>query len=274
MKQSDTPKSTASKAEEKGFRHALFQSHLNTKALGRSLLLFRSLDSTNTEGKRQLLDDAAHGTVILAEGQTAGRGRLGRSFYSPEGSGIYLTVCLRPGITAEELPLLTPAAGVAAARAIEEVCGISVGIKWVNDIMKDGKKLAGILSESVVDPREDAPLAVVGIGINVNSTAFPKELRDIAGSLDEFTDTPPSREEIAAAFFNQLEPLIEDFSPKAFLPAYRQYSTLIGKSVTVKAEPPKKAHVTGIGDRCELLLEDENGTPFSLSTGEVSVREV
>ena len=259
--------------DSQAFREALFRRHLKTKHYGKSLLLFDTLASTNTEGKSRLLAGVENGTVLIAETQTAGRGRLDRRFFSPVGSGIYLTVCLRPKIAVEALPLLTPLAGVAAVRAIQSACGISVGIKWVNDIVCNGKKLAGILSESILQPNSQAPLAVIGIGINVKRQVFPDALAGLAGSLAELTANEPSRERLAAAFLNELEPLIEGFDPKAFLPAYRQHSVLIGKTVTVLRDTPILARVTGIGDRAELCLTAEDGTRLTLSAGEVSVRE-
>ena len=151
---------------------------------GIDIRVFQTIDSTNNYAKRLILDGAAPGTAILAESQTAGRGRRGRSFYSPAGSGLYISVILRPKIDAvDDIQLLSAAAAVAVCRAIDRLKPDSgAQIKWVNDIFIGGKKVCGILSEAVSAGDRIAG-TVVGIGVNCTTDAFPPELRDIACSL-------------------------------------------------------------------------------------------
>ena len=148
-----------------------------------SLHWYDSIDSTNTRAKQLAREGAPHGTVVIAGSQSAGRGRLGRSFSSPPGSGAYLSVIMRPECQASQLMHLTCAAGVAACDALERLCGQRPGIKWINDLILDAKKLGGILTEMSIDPKTaQVQYAVVGIG--VNCTAVPENVSDMATCLD------------------------------------------------------------------------------------------
>lgn len=155
----------------------------------------KSLDSTNAEALRRAVDGAPEGTVIVAEEQTAGRGRRGRSFFSPAGTGIYLSILVRPALAAERAHLLTCSAAVAVAEAIEACAGVDASIKWVNDVYCRGKKVAGILTEGSFD-LEGGVLqhAVVGIGVNVRPphAGFPAEIAERAGAVLPASDATPS----------------------------------------------------------------------------------
>ena len=142
---------------------------------------YGTIDSTNSEAKRYGLSGGAIPAVFVAREQTAGRGRMGRSFYSPNGTGLYYSMLLPLPEKTDHAVSLTAAAAVAAAEAISRVLGCEVGIKWVNDLYRDGKKVAGILCESF--PYEDKRLAVIGIGINLSTQQFPEELAEVAASL-------------------------------------------------------------------------------------------
>ena len=138
--------------------------------------VFKTVDSTNLVAKKMALEQAPHGTVVLAEEQTAGRGRMGRSFHSPAGSGIYMSFILRPNLTSNDAVLITTAASVAVARAIEEVTHIHTGIKWVNDVYMNGKKICGILTEALTDFESGGIESIIlGIGINFSTavSSFP-----------------------------------------------------------------------------------------------------
>ena len=140
--------------------------------------------STNTQAKKLAADGEAAPSLLLADGQTAGRGRMGRAFFSPPGTGLYMSVLLRPAVQAEELPLVTLAAAAAVCEAVEEAAGVSTRVKWVNDILVDGRKVAGILTEAVGDLESGTmESVVVGIGVNVAQTAFPPDIADMAASL-------------------------------------------------------------------------------------------
>ena len=150
---------------------------------------FESVDSTNTLAKKLAEQGAPHGTVIIAGQQTGGRGRMGRSFTSAPGKGIYLSVILRPACHARELMHLTCATAVATCNAIDKISGLRPGIKWVNDLIAKDKKLGGILTELSVDPSTGlVNYAIIGIGINCKAQVFPPELRDIAISLESATE--------------------------------------------------------------------------------------
>ncbi len=224
--------------------------------------VFDSLPSTNTHLSALAREGAPAGRVILAETQTAGRGRLGRSFFSPAGSGIYLSILLRPKTL--DAGKLTTLAAVVVADAISRVCGIEVGIKWVNDLIFDGKKLCGILAEGA-----GADFAVLGIGINVTKSAFPPELADIATSLEEVTGEAPDRNRLIAEILKRLTKAdLEGFS---HMDEYRRRSLTLGKWVNILGSG-ETVFVRAIEDDGALLVEDPTGQPRRISSGEVSVR--
>lgn len=249
------------------------------------------VSSTNDLLKQAAAGGEPEGKVLIALEQTLGKGRLGRRFFSPRESGIYLSVLLRPKISPEDSLLLTTAAAVAAAGAIGRIGGEDVGIKWVNDIWCRGKKVAGILAESGFAPSEadEAPrlqYVVVGIGFNLwePEGGFPEELREIAGAVFPYEKRPGSfeereeiRERLAAAFLEEYFRIYEELPARNFMETYRRLSVLTGRKVFLRtpghealSEDP--VLVRGIGDSGELIVE-ENGQIRALSQGEVSVSE-
>lgn len=235
--------------------------------------VFGEIDSTNNEAKRLLESGKFGKAIIAAEKQTSGRGRLGRSFYSPESKGLYFTLILPPMFDFAEVTLLTPAAAVAVARAIERTAHVDVAIKWVNDIYLHGKKICGILAEAVTDPKNGALVGVaVGIGINVSTQDFPEEIADIASSLclDDV-----DRNKLAADIANEFFAFAENISARGFLPDYRSRSFVTGKDVfVIKGEERYKAKVLGIDDDGGLIIEREGGENTILRGGEISIRPV
>lgn len=215
-------------------------------------------DSTNRVAKELARQGAPHGTAVLAEKQTAGRGRLGRRFFSPEG-GLYLTVLLRPGLPPEDLPLLTPMAAVAVCRAVEAVCGLSPKIKWVNDLYLNDKKLCGILCEGVGDA------VAVGIGMNLRTPpeGFPTELNATA------PDRPVEREPLARAIREQLLRA----EPYECMAEYRARNLTPGREVTVRCVSGEHypARAVDIDDRGRLIVE-RDGERLTLDSGQVSVK--
>ena len=219
-------------------------------------------DSTNRAAKALARQGAAHGTVVSALRQTAGRGRLGRTFFSPEG-GIYLSVILRPKLPPEDWRLLTPMAAVAVCRTTERLCGVSPRIKWVNDLYLEGKKLCGILCEAAGEA------VIVGIGLNyaMPPEGFPPDIP--ATALYPSQGGPVRREELARAMAQAV--LAAD--PLACMPEYRSRNLLPGKTVTVHpvAGPAFSARALDIDARGRLIVECEQGI-LTLDSGEVSVR--
>ena len=213
--------------------------------------------------------------TVIARQQTAGRGRMGRSFCSPEGSGLYMSVLLRPKLAAEDVSLITPAAAVAVCRAAEELGADRAEIKWVNDVLIRGRKVCGILTEAGFDPRTGAPdYAVLGVGINVTEPAggFPPEIADVAGAVfaAREEDTP---DRLAAAFLRQLYGIVEALPSRSFVAEYQARSCLPGRRVNVlRGGEARKARALAVDDRCRLLVRYEDGTEEALFSGEVSVR--
>lgn len=229
------------------------------------------IDSTNKEAQALAMDGAPHGTCVLAESQTRGRGRLGRSFYSPAGSGIYMSMVIKPTFDISKSVLITAAASVAVAKAIENVTGISPDIKWVNDIYIEGKKVCGILTQAVTD-FESGQISnvIVGIGVNCRETAFPEELKNIAGIVPgEY-----SRNLLAAEIIGNMLSVCENIEEREFIGYYRDHSMIIGKDINVipRDQDPVPAHADGIDENGGLIIRYENGESAILTTGEVSIR--
>ena len=239
-----------------------------------SVEVLESVDSTNLEAKRRIGAGLSEPLLLLARTQTAGRGRLGRTFCSPGGAGLYMSLILHPDAPAKEVLSLTSAAAVAVATAIEALTPLRPKIKWVNDIYIGEKKVSGILTEGVTDPVSGRlHSVVVGIGINCTPAAFPEEVAAIATSLaDEGAVIDPAC--LAAEVCDRLLTLYGELPRKTWLPLYRERSWLDGKAVVWRrGDTLHTGRVLGIGEEGELLLATPDGE-VSLSTGEVSVRPV
>jgi len=213
--------------------------------------------------------------VVTAGHQSAGRGRLGRSFQSPAGMGIYMSVILRPACPPEALMHLTCAAGTAMCDAVETAVGFRPGIKWTNDLVHKGRKLAGILTELVTTPMGLA--AVVGIGINCCQTEndFAPALQSFAGSLAMATGNEIDRAKLAAAMMeamkNLSENLLGDQAP--MLSQYRSDCITIGKDIClVRGDEVRYGHAFGMDDSCALLVGFPDGHTETVNSGEVSIR--
>ena len=246
---------------------------LTAGKFGRELEIHDRIDSTNNRAKALAADGAPHGLTVIAEAQTGGKGRLGRSFFSPEGTGIYMTVILRPDCAPEKANLLTSMAAVAAARAVEKVSGADVKIKWVNDLYLNDKKICGILTEAGLGQEAGRlAYAVVGIGINAGKMEFPPELRDVATSVANETGISPDRNRLIAEVLNELEILFGDLETGAFLAESRRRSNILGRTVTViRGEERYPARAVDIDGQGRLIVETERGRTC-LDSGEVSIR--
>lgn len=242
------------------------EKYLNS-AISLSVELLGEVGSTNTLIKELAAQGAAEGAVIIAERQTAGRGRRGRSFFSPEGSGLYLSLLLRPSFSTEHI---TTAAAAAAALAIEDVSGRAADIKWVNDIWLDGRKVCGILCEA------GSGFVVVGVGVNVTAPpqGFPEELKDIAGAV--FTDgnaPADARLRIGAAFLNHFTRFYTNMNAREYYPEYRKRCFLLGQEINVlRGGEAFPATAIDINEHCHLLVRYTDGSEEYLSSGEVSIR--
>lgn len=237
---------------------------------------FDTIDSTNTYAKDLARRGAPQGTVILAGSQTAGRGRMGRSFHSPEGSGIYMSVILRPDCPARELMHLTCAAGTAMCDAVEAVFGIRPGIKWINDLVLQSRKIGGILTELGFAADGSVDYAVIGIGINCNQPqeSFPPELQSIASSLYAVTGKRVSTASLIAAMLISLEEISQRLlTGKAeIMDRYRRDCLTLGKEVQLHGALTGPAFALDIDEDGGLLVRLEDGTVHTVQSGEVSVR--
>lgn len=246
--------------------------------LGRQLLLLDSVDSTNSEAKRQAALGAQEGLVVISDHQSAGRGRVGRRFHSPAGSGLYLSVLLRPGLQSQEVVNFTAWTAVAVCDGIQAACGVRPGIKWTNDLVLGRKKLGGILTELVLDQKTAAPdCLVVGIGINLSQTPedFPDEIRSMATSLSQQLGRPADRTRLAAEIIRALDRMYAQFpaGKAAYLEQYRADCLTVGKQVKlITPACTRDALATGIDDQFRLLVRYPDGSTEAVSTGEVSVR--
>ena len=240
-----------------------------------SLQLLNSVDSTNT-WLRARAAGLPQWYAVIAGTQTAGRGRGGRNFYSPAGSGLYLSVLLRPGCFSLQPGIITSAAAVAVCRAVEECTGLQPGIKWVNDVFLDGKKICGILTEASVDLETGSlEYAIAGIGLNVCQPpeGFPPELQQIVGALYPQQQGHALRSRLAASILRHLYTICTQPESSGFLTEYRARSILPGRDITViRGTSHRPARALGIDPECRLLVQYSDGTQEALSYGEVSIR--
>ena len=259
---------------------ALIEQHLRSTAKSCRVAVFPSLASTNATAKQMAAQGAQNGSVVIAERQSEGRGRLGRSFFSPDGTGVYMSVIVRGSLQVTDATRLTTAAAVATAQAIEVVSDRTAGIKWVNDIYLNGKKVCGILTEGgICSGKGQLDYAVIGIGINVAPPkgGFPDEIADIAAAI--FADANAAngmREDLIAEILNHLMPLLENLTSPNILCEYRRRSTIVGQRVYVhRADSPARAALAlEIDNDFRLLVRYEDGTTEALDSGEVSIRNI
>lgn len=257
------------------------RSQLRSAVLGQSLYVLPKIPSTNDECRRLLQEERApHGTVVVANEQTAGRGQHGCRFCSPPGTGLYFSVLLTQVIAIQDAPLLTACAAVAVARAIDVVCAAHVQIKWVNDLLLDQKKCCGILTEGGVSLESGMlEYAIVGIGINIrrSATMLPGKLCDTATSLEESCpECVVKRAELLAAVLYYLEQLLPELPQRCFLQEYRDRSCLIGNMVEIAMQSGemKKAVVLDITDDCGLMIRDARGNEETLYSASASIKRV
>ena len=247
---------------------------IHTKWAGKTVHFARETDSTNLWIKRLAKEGAPEGTLALAEFQSAGRGRLGRSWEVPEGTSVMMSILLRPKFEPQYAPTLTLVMGMAVAKAVKNL-GFDVSIKWPNDVVVSHKKICGILTEmGVRDGKID--YAVIGVGINVNIKEFPEEMADKATSLYLESGREFDRNQIPGLVMEAFEEYYEKFAATCDLSGLKvEYESILAnynQPVRVLAKEPYEGVARGITDGGELLVEKTDGTIVAVSAGEVSVR--
>ena len=239
---------------------------------------YKTIGSTNQVAKKMALDGAIQGTVIISEEQTQGRGRLGRSFYSPAESGIYMSLILRPNVYATEAVLVTTAASVGVCRAIKKVANKDLQIKWVNDIYLDDKKICGILTEAVTNFETGlVECVIIGIGLNFRlpENNFPEDLKEIAGSLFEEKPDILTRNRLAGEIINAVLELCEDLENRDFLEEYKKRSMVLGHKIKVHQQNNWSfARAVDISEDGGLIIENEAGELETLNSGEITIRKM
>lgn len=251
---------------------------LEGRTVGRELVCLSTVDSTNDEAKRRAVAGANQGLAVLADGQTGGKGRRGRSFVSPPGKGLYLSVLLRPTCSLRELMWLTSWTAVAVCDGIEAACGVRPGIKWTNDIILNGKKLCGILTELGMEGESgQLQYAVVGAGVNVTQTAadFGPQVAEVAVSLEQALGSAPRRSELAAAVLAALDDMYAAFPQEKarYLERYRADCLTVGKYVKLlRGDREEQAFAESVDDDFALIVRHPDGRRERVDAGEVSVR--
>lgn len=228
---------------------------------------FATLDSTNRYALAAARDGAAAGLVVVAEEQTAGRGRLGRSWIAPPGAALLVSLLLRPGLAPDQLHLLTAAGALAMAEAVEAVCGLRPELKWPNDLLVGDRKLGGVLAEADIDGR-DVRAVVVGIGLNVEWDQFPPELAEIATSCSAETGGPVSRAAVLDAFLARSSIRFADLD--AAFAEYRARLGTLGRAVRVElASGPVRGIAVDLAPDGTLLVETAHDGIVEVAAGDV-----
>lgn len=259
------------------YHKAAIEAALKTKKMGHPLYFYPETDTTNDRIRELAQEGAPEGALAVAELQTAGRGRRGRAWQAPAESGVWMSLLLRPNIPPTQASVLTLLAGIALTEAIQDVTGLQVGIKWPNDILLNGKKLVGILTEMDCD-METIHSVTVGMGINVNTKDFPEELEGIATSLYLESGREYDRAELVGRAMERFEALYEAFLEQGgsfapFQERYRRKCLNIGKEVRVIGRETYLAEVLDITPEGELIVKrKDNGAEEVVFSGEVSIR--
>ena len=253
------------------------KSNLNCLRIGSEILVFDAIDSTNDLAKQYLESDVAEGLVLIADSQTGGRGRMGRSWVSLQGVGIYLSVILKPQIQPSRVPQLTLLAGLATTLAVNEFTRQKARLKWPNDVLLNGKKLCGILCEYHSTQNREAGV-IVGIGINVNHTLtdFPDDLKSSATSLRIETGNSIDRLALVRALIGNLDQQYDAYlgnGEQAVIEKWLENSDMAGKKITV-TQGKSATHGTALGldSQGRLLLLSEKGEELAFDSGEVTLQ--
>ena len=253
-------------------------SRMQTKWAGQKVYFYEETGSTNVEAKRLAEAGAPHGTLVVADMQTAGRGRRGRGWISPPSTNIYFTLVLKPAFAPDRASMLTLVAAHAITETFRDELGLAAGIKWPNDVVIDGRKTCGILTEMSLE-QNDIQYVVIGVGINVRRQEFAPEIADRAIALDEVCAEPVDRSRLLAAVMSRFETDYELFtqtcSMELLRDSYDKMLVNLDREVCV-LDPAREYNgvARGINDRGELLVELPDGKVRQVYAGEVSVRGI
>ena len=251
---------------------------LKTQILGKEIEILQTVGSTNEYIKMAAQNGANEGLVVIAEQQTNGKGRQGRSFASPKGVGIYMSVLLRPDFAAEDASFATVAAAVAVSNAIENVAKFNPAIKWINDIFYNGKKLCGILTEASLECETGKlQYLIIGIGINISETSsnLPNELSEIVTSIVDIVGFEVSRNELIASVLNELENSLSMLqnNKQNILEQYKKRLFILGKAIFLQSkESQEKVTAIDIDSNAHLIVQYDDGTIKAIASGEVSIK--
>ena len=268
---------------KKGYMLERFSDVLSAKGIRANLkpdtkisnvIFLDEVNSTNTYAKQLALNGAKHGTLIAANHQTEGRGRHGHSFESPAGTGLYMSLILRPRVEIERFQIITIASAVAVCLAVEDLYEASRGslkIKWVNDVFLGDRKITGILTEAVSNVENgEIESVVTGIGINVSTKKFSGEVANVAGCIFPDGNILFGRDELCARVADYLIDFAENLNAPEIIQAYRERSMLTGEDITyMKDNESHSAKVIGIDDSGGLIIQNESGEKETLRSGEV-----
>lgn len=250
---------------------------MRTKVLGQKVHIYGEVDSTQTIAHALVASGAPEGTLVLAEAQTAGRGRMGRAWHSPAGKGIWMSLVLTPRVPVYFMPQLTLLSAVALCRSIQKVCRVDIGIKWPNDLLIKGKKVSGILLESSgEDERLKYVIAGIGISVNLKVEDYPEELRKVATSLAIESGAEIKRETLVQEFLLELEELYALYLEEGFSPI-----RLLWEALSVTLKRPIRTHtpngvIEGFADSLDdsgaLTVITENGEKIKVYSGDIELR--
>ncbi len=248
---------------------------LKTTWAGNTCLCFDILDSTQEFAKTLAMKEPVHGTLIVADTQSAGKGRRGRVWQSPKGTTVAMSLCLEPKLQIEHAAGLTLVMALAVSEGILELTGAETQIKWPNDLVLNGRKISGILTELIL--KEGGYAVIIGIGINVTTEQFPEEIKDIASSIKLETNKEISREALVAAILKHFEIYYETYTQTEDFSALKELyeQRLVNKERDVQVLDPKEPYVgvaKGINEKGNLVVECSDGTEKCVDSGEVSVR--
>lgn len=267
-----TNKGYCLKNENVTFSSVLVEKYLKTEC---KVIVLDDIDSTNNYLKKLAEDGEKENTVVIAKHQSGGKGRMGRSFFSPK-SGLYMSILLRPNFSAEKSLFITTATAVAVSDAIDSLSDKSSSIKWVNDVFIDSKKVCGILTEASIDFETGGlSYAVVGLGVNLYHPAdgFPEDIKNIAGTVFDSEISGDEKAKFAAEIINGFFNIYNNFENSDFMKKYKSKSFILGKKINViKGDKKIPATAIDIDDEARLLVEYETCERESLFSGEVSIK--
>lgn len=255
----------------------IIKKNTTTKVFGKEIDILKTVDSTNNYLKLKAQDKADEGLVAIAEQQTEGKGRKGKSFFSPAGSSIYMSVLLKPKIKISNINLITIIAAISVVEAIYNTTEIQTSIKWVNDVMYNNKKLCGILTEASIEGESgDINYIVLGIGINVKKINFPDDIKNVATSLGNITSIDYNRNELIGQLLTQLENNYNKlFSNNQceLINSYRNYLSMLGNEINViLSDSTYTAKALDIDENAHLIIQLPSGEITKINCGEISIK--